>query len=96
MAVFDGPTLAALTVAVRVRPDILYNFLPADNPIYRPFSPAVLLTHGLYAHCQQAGIALLDLGVSVDDHRQPKPGLLRFKRNLGAEESVKTVWEKQV
>ena len=94
-AVFDGPILAALTVAVRVRADILYNFLPADNLAYRRFSPAVLLTQGLYAYCQQAGITLLDLGVSVDEHQQPKPGLMRFKRHLGASESSKLVWEKR-
>lgn len=90
----DGSNIAALTVAVRVRHDILYNFLPSDDLTYRSYSPAVLLTQGLYSYCQQEGITLLDLGVSVDEHRQPKPSLVRFKRNLGALESPKTVWEK--
>ncbi len=94
LVVRDGATIAALTVAVRVRHDILYNFLPADNLAYRAYSPAVLLTQGLYAYCQQEGVTLLDLGVSVDEHRQPKPGLMQFKRNLGALESPKMVWEK--
>ncbi len=96
LVVRDGTTIAALTIAVRVRHDILYNFLPADNLAYRAYSPAVMLTHGLYAYCQQEGITLLDLGVSVDEHRQPKPGLMQFKRNLGALESPKIVWEKGV
>ncbi|WP_375444894.1 GNAT family N-acetyltransferase [uncultured Fibrella sp.] len=91
----DGASIAALTVAVRVRHDILYNFLPADDLAYRSYSPAVLLTQGLYSYCQQAGITLLDLGVSVDEQRQPKPSLMQFKRNLGAQESPKTVWEKR-
>jgi CelD/BcsL family acetyltransferase involved in cellulose biosynthesis len=94
-AVRDGATIAALTVAVRVRHDILYNFLPADDLTYRAYSPAVMLTHGLYAYCQQEGITLLDLGVSVDEHRCPKPSLMQFKRNLGAVESPKMVWEKR-
>ncbi|MBO0950998.1 GNAT family N-acetyltransferase [Fibrella forsythiae] len=90
----DGSTIAALTVAVRVRQDILYNFLPADNMAYRSFSPAVLLTDGLYSYCQQENITLLDLGVSVDEYRLAKPGLMEFKRRLGAQESAKMVWEK--
>jgi hypothetical protein len=94
--VWDGPTIASLTVAVRVRHDILYNFLPADNLDYRAYSPAVLLTQGLYSYCQQEGITLLDLGVSVDDQRRPKPDLMRFKRNLGAVTSPKLVLGKQL
>ena len=96
VVVRDGPTIIALTVAVRVRHDILYNFLPADNLAYRTYSPTVLLTDGLYTYCQQEGIALLDLGVSVDEHQQPKPSLMRFKRNMGAQESPKMVWEKRL
>ncbi|CCG98235.1 hypothetical protein FAES_0221 [Fibrella aestuarina BUZ 2] len=95
-AVWDGSTLASLTVAVRVRHDILYNFLPADNQHYRTFSPAVLLTQGLYTFCQQHAITLLDLGVCLDAQRAPKPSLMRFKRNLGATASWKVVLEKQL
>lgn len=92
----DGDTIAALTVAVRVRDDILYNFLPASHPDYRLFSPAVMLTDSLFTFCRQQGIRLLDLGVSLDGNRQPKPSLMRFKRNLGARESPKLVFEKQL
>lgn len=92
----DGPRLAALTVAVRVRKDLLYTFLPASHPDYRTFSPMVLLTEGLYTYCQQQGIRLLDLGTSLDEKNQPKPSLMRFKRNLGAQESPKLVFEKSL
>lgn len=90
----DGDAIAALTVAVRVRADILYAFQPASNPDYRAFSPMVLLTDGLYTYCRQQRIRLLDLGVSLDADGQPKPGLIRFKRNLGALTSPKWVFEK--
>lgn len=90
----DGSNLAALTITVRVRPDILYNFLPASPPAYSTFSPMVMLTDGLFSYCQQHHIRLLDLGVSLDSHRQPKPGLIRFKQNLGAQSSPKRVFEK--
>ncbi|MBO0939473.1 GNAT family N-acetyltransferase [Fibrella sp. HMF5335] len=93
--VFDqDDTPAALTVAVRMRTDILYNFLPADNADYRPLSPAILLTECLYHYCQQHQFRLLDLGICVDENRNPKPDLMRFKRNLGAEESEKVTLEK--
>lgn len=89
----DGPIIAALTVAVRVRDDILYNFLPASDPDYHAHSPMVLLTDGLFGYCQQGQIRLLDLGVSLDGNHQPKPSLMRFKRNLGALESPKLIFE---
>lgn len=89
----DGPIIAALTVAVRVRDDILYNFLPASHPDYHAYSPMVLLTDGLFGYCQQRQIRLLDLGVSLDGNHQPKPSLMRFKRNLGALESPKLIFE---
>lgn len=92
--VFDQNVIAALTVAVQMRADILYNFLPADNADYRLFSPTILLTECLYTYCQTRQIRLLDLGVSVDENRQPKPDLMRFKRNLGAKESGKMVFMK--
>lgn len=92
--VWDGDTIAALTVAVRVRADILYNFLPASHPDYRTFSPMVMLTDGLFAYCQCHQIRLLDLGISVDNDRRPKLSLMRFKRNLGAQSSMKLVFEK--
>lgn len=90
----DGSKLAALTVTVRVRHDILYNFLPAHHPDYQTYSPIVMLTDGLFSYCQHQAIRLLDLGVSLDANRQPKPGLIRFKRNLGALESPRMVFEK--
>lgn len=93
--VTDGSTLTALTVAVQVRDDILYNFLPASDPTYHAYSPMVLLTDGLFGYCQQRQIRLLDLGTSLDANHQPKPSLMRFKRNLGAQESPKLTFEKR-
>lgn len=90
----DGPTVIALTITVRIRHDILYNFLPASRPDYHGFSPMVMLTDGLFTYCRREGIRLLDLGLSLDGDRQPKPSLMRFKRNLGARESPKLVFEK--
>ncbi|RYC71939.1 GNAT family N-acetyltransferase [Spirosoma sordidisoli] len=93
--VSDTGAVAALTIAVRVRADILYSFLPASSPDYHTFSPMVLLIDGLVGYCRQQQIRLLDLGVSLDGDHQPKPSLSRFKRRLGAQESPRLTFEKQ-
>jgi hypothetical protein len=92
----DGETLASLTLTVRVGESVLYNFCPADNLLYRTYSPAVLLTKGLYENCQQKGISLLDLGISVNETGAPKPSLKRFKENLGAKNCDKYVFHKML
>ncbi len=92
----DGDTLASLSVTVRVGESVLYNFCPADNLMYRTFSPAVLLNKGLYGECQQKGISLLDLGISVNEAGELKPSLKRFKENLGAKNCDKYVFYKNL
>ncbi|SOD92329.1 GNAT family N-acetyltransferase [Spirosoma fluviale] len=94
--VTNGPSLAAVVITVRVRYDILYTFLPASDPACHNFSPMIFLIDGLCSYCQQQEVQLLDLGVSLDARRQPKPGLLRFKRNLGAQESPKYTLERSI
>jgi lipid II:glycine glycyltransferase (peptidoglycan interpeptide bridge formation enzyme) len=92
----DQSRITALSVVVRVRDDILYNFLPASHPDYSTFSPMVMLIGGLFTYCQHQGIPLLDLGVSLDGTGQPKPSLIHFKRNLGAQVSPKLTFEKSL
>lgn len=92
----DGDTLASLTLTVRVGESVLYNFCPADNLLYRTYSPAVLLNKGLYEECRQKGISLLDLGISVNETGAPKPSLKRFKENLGAKNCDKYVFYKDL
>ncbi|WP_247233885.1 GNAT family N-acetyltransferase [Telluribacter sp. SYSU D00476] len=93
--VFDGETIAAMTVAIRVSQGVLYNFLPADNLLYRTYSPTVLLNEMLYSYCQSEDIEVLDLGTSLDHHGQPKPGLARFKERLGGTCSPKITYCKE-
>ncbi len=94
--VMDGAIIAALTVTIRVRHDILYNFQPASNPDYDAFSPMVLLIKGVHAYCQHHQIGLLDLGLSLDEKRRHKPSLAHFKKNLGAQESPRLVFERDL
>lgn len=89
----DGNTVVALTVTVRINDRILYNFYPADTDAYLSYSPTVRLTEGLYDYCRKKGYSLLDLGLSTD-RGAPNYGLIRFKKNLGAQASLKLSFEK--
>lgn len=81
--VFKDDEIIALTIAVKASEDVLYNFQPATSPDYQNFSPMVLLTELLYSYCQHHNIPFLDLGTSCDHHGIQKPGLVKFKENLG-------------
>ena len=89
----DQNHIAALTLTVRVGEGVLYNFCPANNLNYHTFSPAVMLTKGLYGYCFTNKIQILDLGVSLDSDGYYKQSLARFKQNLGAEMSEKNVFK---
>ncbi|MFD1145243.1 GNAT family N-acetyltransferase [Larkinella insperata] len=88
----NGEELVAACIGIRVTPDILYYFLPADHEDYQQFSPSVLLIESLYAYCQQHGMPWLDLGISTSRGVRNE-GLIRFKRQLGAIETSKFIYE---
>jgi hypothetical protein len=86
---------AALTVAIRVNGQILYNFYPASPLAYNVFSPVVLLNEGLYTFARANGMQLLDLGTSTLPEG-PNHSLLQFKRHLGGVLSLKLAFEWEV
>ena len=92
-AVREASVIIALTLAVKVNSHVLYNFLCADLLEYRAYSPTVMLIEGLYNYCQQNGIDILDLGISLDQDGNFKPSLHRFKQNIGAQDCVKETYE---
>lgn len=92
----DNQLVIALTVLVIVNSQIIYNFLPADAGEYLNFSPMVLLNKGLYDFAKNNSFQLLDLGVSVNDKGYPNYDLMRFKRNLGADLSLKLTFLKNI
>ena len=89
----DEACLAAFAVGVIVNRDILYHFIPAHHPDYDTFSPACMLTEGIYRRCQIEKRKILDLGISSVNSRLNE-GLYRFKRHLGAAASPKFSFEK--
>jgi hypothetical protein len=95
-AVTDKEKIIALSLAVRVHTQVLYSFLPADFSDYHRYSPMVLLNEAMYEYCQNEGISILDLGISLDHHGVEKPGLMRFKQNLGGQQSLKITYGKSI
>ncbi|MCC3152477.1 hypothetical protein Q3A66_05660 [Hymenobacter sp. BT770] len=86
---------AALTVAIRVDEQVLYNFYPASPLRCNALSPVVMLNEGLHAFAQASGMAVLDLGTSTLDSG-PNTSLLRFKRHLGGVAGLRLSWAKSL
>ena len=92
-AVFLETRIIALAVTVVVSADILYLFYPATDPGHYHLSPMVFMTFSLCNYAQKHGFKMLDLGIA-NSGNQELPGLIRFKKNLGALESEKTEFER--
>ncbi|SFP83696.1 hypothetical protein [Hymenobacter arizonensis] len=86
---------AALTVAIRVHEQVLYNFYPASPLRCNAFSPVVMLNEGLHAFAKASDMRVLDLGTSTLDSG-PNASLLRFKRHLGGVAGLRLSWEKEI
>ncbi len=91
--VFDGPSFAAASIAIRINKSILYNFYSAHSKQYDMLSPVVGLMEGMYIFCQEESIKLLDLGTSALKGK-PNFSLLDFKMHLGAQPTPKFTFTK--
>jgi hypothetical protein len=87
--------LAAASIAIRVKENILYNFYTAHPKEFDHVSPVVMIVEGMYGFCQQNNISLLDLGTSAIDGK-PNFSLLDFKLRLGAQPTTKLTFEKKL
>ena len=90
----DVEEIAALSVTIKIKERIMYNFYPADSDKYLKYSPSVMLHEGLYKYAQSNHYEILDLGIATDKGI-PNLGLMRFKKNLGAQESLKLTFFKK-
>ena len=93
--VLKNDSLAAASIAIRVKDSILYNFYAAHPKDFNHVSPVVMLIEGMYKFCQTQSIALLDLGTSAIEGK-PNFGLLDFKLRLGAQPTTKFTFEKKI
>ncbi|MFN3316940.1 MAG: GNAT family N-acetyltransferase [Raineya sp.] len=87
--------IIALTVAVVINKDILYNFYPADKQEYLQYSPMIMLMAELFEFAKQKGFSILDLGISTEKSK-PNYGLIRFKENLACKKSLKLSFTKNL
>lgn len=93
--VTENGNLTAAAISVRVKKQILYNFMMNHEKRYNQFSPPILLLEGLYRYCQANQIALFDLGTSALNGR-PNFSLFDFKMRMGAVPTSKFSFYKQV
>ena len=84
--------MVAASVCIALTESIFYVFYWGDIDGVSAYSPIVLLASTIYEYCQQNGFTVLDAGISTL-RGEPNYGLMRFKRNLGFEESAKLDFE---
>lgn len=87
--------ITALTVAIIINSEILYNFYPADSEQYLSFSPTVMLLEGVYRFAQQRGFRIFDLGISTQNSC-PNQGLIHFKEKMGCKSALKLSFLKKI
>lgn len=82
---FDGSQMIAGAVVVETFPGFAYVFMWGERPEFRQWSPVVSLFNHLVSWANEKGFEYLDLG-TASLFGLPNPGLVRFKKNLGAHE----------
>lgn len=91
--VHGGERLLAAAVCLRVNVRTLYVFYWGEIEGAEALSPVTLLADRIYGYCAVEGLTLLDLGTATIDG-VPNHGLVRYKKNLGCEESLKLIVSK--
>jgi hypothetical protein len=86
----EGVGLAG-AIVLRVTGAFLYVFYWGEDPDVRRESPVMLLAQGLAQVADEAGAAILDIGVSTD-RSEPNPGLMAFKESLGCRTAGKRTY----
>lgn len=93
--IFDGSKMVGASVSIRVKQNVLYNFLMNHDMQYNRLSPPVLLLENLYNYCLDNKISILDLGTSALGG-SPNFSLLDFKLHLGGVPTTKFSFHKRI
>ena len=83
----NGDMIAA-SVCIEITNKIFYVFYWGDIAGVEAYSPVVFLVSFIYDYCQRNNFRILDVGASTVEG-QPNYGLIKFKRDLGFQESLK-------
>lgn len=86
--VFDGAVMIAAAICIEIRPKYLYVFYWGELSGYESLSPVTLLANEIYAYCKRGLYKFFDVGTSTVQG-VPNLGLIKFKKSLGFQESVK-------
>ena len=92
-SVTDGNRMIAASICIAVDKAVHYVFYWGEIDGYQNPSPIPFLAQGLYSHCQENGFRLMDVGTATIKGN-PNHGLIRFKRSLGLEASLKLTFSK--
>jgi len=92
-SVTDGSRMIAASICIAVDKAVFYVFYWGEIDGYQNPSPIPFLAQGLYSHCQENGFRLMDVGTATIKGN-PNHGLIRFKRSLGLEASLKLTFSK--
>lgn len=87
-----GVEIAAVAYVVGLTKDVRYVLFWGDDINFRKLSPVASLLDFLVTESRDLGYQILDLGISSVNGIRDE-GLSRFKRNLGAKESLKTTYQ---
>ena len=87
--------MIAASICIAVDNAVFYVFYWGEIDGYQNPSPIPFLAQGLYCHCQENGFRLMDVGTATVEGN-PNHGLIRFKRSLGLEESLKLTFSKSL
>jgi hypothetical protein len=90
----DGVAVAA-AVVYRVSPAVDLLAAWGDTGTARR-SPMNLLAHRLVERSLAHGARVLDLGISSEHDGTPNPGLIHFKRSVGAQDGIRTTLVKDL
>lgn len=92
---FDGSTMIASSICVKVSNSVLYVFYWGDRSGYEHLSPVTLLAQCIYDYAQQARFHLIDFGTATLGG-DPIYGLISFKREIGCFPSPKPTYVKHL
>jgi len=92
---FDGDSMIASSICVKVSSSVLYVFYWGDRSGYEHLSPVTLLAQCIYDYAQQAGFHTIDFGTATLAG-VPIYGLISFKREIGCFPSPKPTYVKDL
>ncbi|QNL21351.1 GNAT family N-acetyltransferase [Hyphobacterium sp. CCMP332] len=88
--------IIASCLGIKVNEKTLYYFIPAHDPKFDEYSPAIGLIKSMHNYAKENNMDFLDLGTSRAKNEAENFGLIRFKEKLGAKTGIKFSLVKEI